>query len=101
MGNWLGSWLGKWFGAGEPAPAGSLSGTATVALTASATLMAKGNLSGSAAFAITGIGALNEPPGTTQQTAGGGAWRASMSVDTYRNQRRKRDEEALLLMAIL
>lgn len=56
MGNWLGQWLGKWFGSGEPAPAGSLYGSATLAVSASGTARALGHLSGAASVSLSASG---------------------------------------------
>ncbi len=35
IGQWVGQWFGEWFGSGEPAPAGAMSGAATITLSTS------------------------------------------------------------------
>ena len=38
IGQWVGQWFGEWFGSGEPAPAGSMSGAATLVVGATGAL---------------------------------------------------------------
>lgn len=67
QGEWLGSWPGEWFGDGVERPPGSISGTATVSITAVGTLEAPtGFMSGSASFEVSAVGSM-------AQEASGGA----------------------------
>lgn len=59
LGQWVGQWFGEWFGSGEPAPEGSLSGTATVGLTCTGPATAVGHLTGGAVITIASAGELS------------------------------------------
>ena len=59
LGQWVGQWFGEWFGSGEPAPEGSLSGTATVGLTCTGPATAIGHLTGGAVITIASAGELS------------------------------------------
>ena len=59
MSNWLGDWPGDWYGSGEPAPAGAMAGTATLAIAASGAATATGQLSGSAGLVLSASGNLS------------------------------------------
>ena len=59
VGQWVGQWFGEWFGSGEPAPEGSLSGTATVGLTCTGPATAIGHLTGGAVITIASAGELS------------------------------------------
>lgn len=59
LGQWVGQWFGEWFGSGEPAPEGSLSGTATVGLTCTGPATAIGHLTGGAVITIASAGDLS------------------------------------------
>lgn len=48
VGQWVGQWFGEWFGSGEPAPAGAMSGAATITLSTAGSATGKGALVGSA-----------------------------------------------------
>lgn len=101
MGNWLGDWQGDWLGSGEPAPAGALSGTAAIAISVAGTLSATAHVFGQSSIALYAIGECTDtlPIHPTEPTAsGGGAW---ASVDRILKNRRKRDEEALLMLGAL
>ena len=58
LGQWVGSWFGNWFGSGEEAPAGSMSGQATLTLGATANASARGALVGQASITMTLTGDL-------------------------------------------
>ena len=58
LGQWVGSWFGNWFGSGEEAPAGSMSGQATLTLGVTANASARGALVGQASIAMTLTGDL-------------------------------------------
>ena len=63
---WLGVWNGEWFGSLEPAPPGSLSGTASLHLSASGTVEASGGprwISGAASLLFSGFGEITDTPG--------------------------------------
>lgn len=49
IGRWLGEWVGAWFGSSEPAPEGSIQGTATIRISSS------GVIDGSSEPVIVGI----------------------------------------------
>ena len=71
IGQWVGKWFGEWFGSGEPAPAGSMSGTATVSLSIAGELSAaaNGSLSGTAVLSMSVTGVLSStgiPVGTSE-----------------------------------
>ena len=65
VGQWLGNWVGSWFGSGEPAPEGSLRGTATISLAASGstgavvTLQGTADISVSASAYATAVGCID------------------------------------------
>lgn len=64
QGEWLGSWPGEWFGDGVERPPGSISGTATISVTAAGTLQApSGFMSGSASFSVVAVGAMLQDEG--------------------------------------
>ncbi len=66
QGEWLGSWPGEWFGDGVERPPGSISGTATVSITAVGVLVAPtGFMSGSASLAVSAVGSM------AQESSGG------------------------------
>jgi len=80
---WLGVWNGEWFGSLEPAPPGSLSGTASLHLSASGTVEAAAgprwitgtsHLGLSASGRITDGNALPEVVGGDKVTGGSGSW---------------------------
>ena len=90
FGNWLGEWFGQWFGSGEPAPPGSLSGSASVRLSASGNVTSEPSsaVSGSASITIGASGqiqGIGEPEGST----GGGSSveRQRESVEAYKAYR--------------
>ena len=58
IGQWVGQWFGEWFGSGEPAPAGAMSGAATITLSTAGSATGKGALVGSASVAIDFNGSL-------------------------------------------
>ena len=58
IGQWVGQWFGEWFGSGEPAPAGTMSGTAAVALSTAGTATGKGALEGAASVILHSSGDL-------------------------------------------
>ena len=63
---WLGVWNGEWFGSLEPAPPGSLSGTASLHLSASGAVEASGGprwISGTASLLFSGSGEITDTPG--------------------------------------
>ena len=59
IGQWVGQWFGEWFGSGEPAPAGSMSGTATVSLSIAGSATGTGALEGMAGVAVASSGELS------------------------------------------
>jgi len=80
---WLGVWNGEWFGSLEPAPPGSLSGTAALHLSASGTVEAAAGprwITGasylvlSASGRITDGNSLPEVVGGDKVTGGSGPW---------------------------
>lgn len=89
QGEWLGSWPGEWFGDGVERPPGSISGTATVSITAVGTLEAPtGFMSGSASFEVSAVGSM-------AQEASGGALaglREAIRRDAE-NRRKQREAE--------
>ena len=80
LGQWFGKWFGSWLGSGEPAPVGSMVGSATLSLGATGTLSAaaSSNMAGTASFSLISTGTLTaySPPIVTTvfQDAWGGAW---------------------------
>ena len=58
IGQWVGQWFGEWFGSGEPAPAGSMSGTATVSLSTAGSASGTGSLEGAAGVILHSSGDL-------------------------------------------
>ena len=59
IGQWVGQWFGEWFGSGEPAPAGSMSGTATVSLSTAGSATGTGSMEGMAGVAVASSGELS------------------------------------------
>ena len=60
QGQWQGQWGGQWFGPTEPAPPGSMSGSALLSFSATGELTAgnSGFMSGSASLSFSAAGAL-------------------------------------------
>lgn len=58
IGQWVGQWFGEWFGSGEPAPAGAMSGAATITLSTAGSATGKGALVGSASVTLNSSGEL-------------------------------------------
>lgn len=63
LGQWLGQWSGDWFGPLEPAPVGSIAGSATIRLDGSATPAAAGWMSGTSTIQVGGTGNLTAESG--------------------------------------
>ena len=59
IGQWVGQWFGEWFGSGELAPAGSMSGSATLALSTVGSVTGKGILEGTASVTLHSSGELS------------------------------------------
>ena len=78
IGQWLGKWAGQWLGSGEPAPEGSISGAATISLSATAQPTAVVEISGTASLSMSAAGSIAEspidPPVTTWASAWGMSW---------------------------
>ena len=76
LGQWLGKWAGQWLGPVEDQPQGSMSGSATMRVTATGSIGAGGvvtaNMSGSAAFSFSGSIAIQIPETLTITLGGGG-----------------------------
>lgn len=88
MFNWLGTWLGSWFGSGDPAPAGAMSGQASIALASTGTL-SQGGVSpawatGTAGLSFGATGTLTaSTPAATGQFWAAGFWSAGFWADGF------------------
>ena len=87
LGQWVGDWLGNWFGSGEPAPAGAMSGTATVSISGAATPGASGAMGGTAAIALSSAGSLTgatvTPPAGDTEFWSSGFWATGFWSDGF------------------
>ena len=87
FGNWFGEWFGQWFGSGEPAPTGSLSGSASVRLSALGNVTSEPSsaVSGSASITIGASGQV-QGIGEPEESTGGGSSveRQRESVEAYK-----------------
>lgn len=77
IGQWLGTWVGSWLGSGDPAPEGTLRGTATISLSGSAVVGGLGKVSGVAAVSVAASGSVSGGSTPVDCDSWGGAWGSS------------------------